>query len=68
MQPMHPAMVEAHARARVEQLRREAGGRRPGATPRRPRVHRLRRSAGWLLINIGWRLVLPAEPVARAAA
>lgn len=63
MQPMHPAMVEAHARARVEQLRREAGVRRPAATPGPPRVHRLRTAAGWLLINVGWRLVLPAGPV-----
>ncbi len=66
MQPMHPAMVEAHARARAEQLRGEAGAR-PRATPGGPRSRRVRTSAGWLLINLGWRLVLPARPMTRAA-
>lgn len=66
MQPMHPAMVEAHARARVEQLRHEERTRcrsiRGG-----PRRHRLRISAGWVLINVGLRLALPAAPVVPAA-
>ncbi len=66
MQPMHPALVEAHARARVEQWRREAPDR-PRPLSRRPGRHRLRTSAGWFLIHVGFRLALPAGPIAPVA-
>jgi hypothetical protein len=65
MPPIHPAMAEAHTRARVEQFRREAAAR-PLPVHGGPGRRRLRTSAGWLLINVGLHLVLPPGPVAPA--
>ncbi len=57
MHPMHPAMVEASARARMAELQgcRPA----PGRLPRRRGSRSVRRAIGWFLVNLGMRLVVP---------
>ncbi len=59
MHPMHPSMAQALCRARAEQLHREAATRRRGRARRRRGP--VRTTAGWFLINVGFRLALP-EP------
>jgi hypothetical protein len=64
--PMHPAMAEASARARVAELR----GRRPSARKRLPsRRHSrsIRSAIGWFLVNLGMRLALPQPSAVRTA-
>jgi hypothetical protein len=60
MFPLHPALTEAHARARVDELQRQA--RYATVHCRAPRAHPRRRSvrttAGWFLVNLGLRLAI----------
>ncbi len=70
MYPLHPALTQAHARARVEELQRQS---RHASVPRRtrrahPRRRSIRTTAGWFLVNLGLRLAVappPLTPVAR---
>jgi hypothetical protein len=64
MFPLHPALTEAHARARVDELHRQA---RPIAVQRRarrahPRSRSMRTTAGWFLVNLGLRLAVSPRP------
>jgi hypothetical protein len=62
MQPLHPAMVEASARARVAELQ----ACRPPLRlrlPSRARSRSVRRAIGWFLVNLGLRLALPQPTV-----
>ena len=53
---MHPAIANELVRQRVDELRR-----RPVHPTRRgePGLHRIRRSTGWFLVNIGLRIAAP---------
>ena len=62
MHPLHPAMAEASARARVAELQ----GRRPaarGGVRMEGRSRTARRAIGWLMVDLGMRLALPQPSV-----
>ncbi len=61
---MHPAFAEELVRQRMEELHRRPIGRQ-----QRDRValHRVRRSTGWFLVNLGLRLAAPTTSLSPAA-
>jgi hypothetical protein len=71
MYSLHPALTEAHARARVNELQRQA--RQASGHRRGRRLHpwhrSMRTTAGWFLVSLGLRLAVspprPLTPVAR---
>jgi hypothetical protein len=70
MYPLHPALTEAHARARVDEWRRQARHATVPLQARRahPRLRSVKTTAGWFLVNLGLRLaVSPPQPVTSVA-
>lgn len=60
----HPSLVEALAKDRVAELRRNASATAPSGRERRPSiVETARHRSGWLLVDIGIRLAVPHTAV-----
>jgi hypothetical protein len=63
--PMPHAVSEAHMRARVDELRRQAVIQPRRRRAGKPRLHTMRTTTGWFLVSLGLRLAAPPTAVAR---
>jgi hypothetical protein len=58
---LHAALAEKIIDVRVDELRHAAGRRRGRRTPAERFGRTVRQGLGWLLVEVGLRLALPAE-------